>query len=394
MDLTFTEEEHAFRAEVREWLAGHVPPAPRPHTDPAAIRAFDLAWQREQHDGGWAGISWPAEFGGRGSSTIEQLIWYEEYARAGAPWIGACFVGINHGGPTLIARATDEQKAFHLPKILRGEVVWCQGFSEPNAGSDLAGLTTRGEIDGDELVVTGQKIWTSFADVADYQELLIRTDPDAPRHKGLTWVICDMRADGITIRPIHTMDRGAEFCEVFYDEVRIPIANVVGDVDDGWSVAMSTLSLERGTGFMAEIIDATEVVEAIIEEARHRTGPDGRRPLIADDECARRLAALRAQVAVLRSLAYQSISRNRRTGMPGPEGSMLRLSFGNLSQEMMRLAIDILGADALEFVERSQRNGWTARWLRSFAAGMGSGTFEIQRNIIGERMLGLPRDRN
>ena len=393
MDLVVTAEEQVFRDEVRTWLAEHVPREPRPHGDRPDSREFDLAWQRAQYHGGWAGISWPAEFSGRGLSTIQQLIWYEEYARADAPWIGACFVGINHGGPTLVARANDAQKSYHLPRILRGDVVWCQGFSEPDAGSDLANIKTRGVIDGDELVVTGQKIWTSFANMADHQELLVRTDPEQARHKGLTWVICDMHAPGITVRPISTIDRGAEFCEVFYDEVRIPLSNVVGDVGDGWSVAMSTLSLERGTGFMAEIIDTTQTIEQLIELARQRIGPAGHRPVIDDDEYARRLAELKAEITVLRSMAYRAISRNRRTGQPGPEGSMLRLVYGNLVQRMTRLAMDILGDEALGYVDRFRHAGWTGMWLRSFAAGMGGGTFEIQRTIIGERVLGLPRDR-
>ena len=391
MDLTFTRDEAAFRDEVRTWLIEHVPSEARPDEDGQAVRDFDTEWQRAQYDGGWAGIAWPIAYGGRGLSTIEQLIWYEEYARAEAPWIGACFVGINHGGPTLIARATDEQKAFHLPRILTGESVWCQGFSEPEAGSDLAGLRCRAERDGDQLVVTGQKIWTSFADVADYQELLVRTDPDAGRHKGITWVICDMRLPGITVRPISTMDRGAEFCEVFYDEVRIPLTNVVGELNDGWSVAMSTLSFERGTGFMAEIIHATHAVEELITEARHRTGPDGRRPIIADDEYSRQLAMLRAEVTVLRSATYRAISRNMRQGAPGPEGSMLRLHFGELHQRLHRLAMEILGLDAIEFGANRHSGLTTGAWLRSFASTMGGGTSEIQRNIIGERLLGLPR---
>ncbi len=394
MDLHFTADELTFRDEVRTWLAEHVPTEPRPHGDEPDSRDFDLAWQRAQYDGGWAGISWPAEYGGRGLSTIQQLIWYEEYARVEAPWIGACFVGINHGGPTLIARASEEQKAFHLPRILRGEVVWCQGFSEPDAGSDLASLKTRAVVDGDELVVTGQKIWTSFAHLADHQELLLRTDPESSRHKGLTWVICDMHAPGITVRQIPTLDRGAEFCEVFYDEVRIPVANVVGDIGDGWSVAMSTLSLERGTGFLAEIIHTMQLIDSLIDEARHRTGPDGRRSVLADDEYARRLGALKSEITVLRSAAYRAISRNQRTGAPGPEGSMLRLAYGNLLQALTRLAMDILGPDALAYVDRFRAGGWTGTWLRSFAAGMGGGTFEIQRTIIGERVLGLPRDRS
>ena len=389
MDLTFSVEEQAFREEVRTWLREHVPADPRPPGDGSEMRDYDAAWQRAQYDGGWAGIAWPTEYGGRGLSTIEQLIWFEEYARADAPWIGACFVGINHGGPTLIARASDAQKAFHLPRILRGDSIWCQGFSEPEAGSDLASLRCRAEIDGDQLVVTGQKIWTSFAHVADYQELLVRTDPDAAKHKGITWVICDMHLPGIEVRQIATLDRGAEFCEVFYDEVRIPLANVVGDLNDGWSVAMATLSLERGTGFMAEIIHANRLVELLIDEARTRAGRNGR-PLVTDDEVARSLATLRAEVTVLRSATYRAISRNSRRGAPGPEGSMLRLVHGELTQRIQRLAVDIFGVDALTY--RVREGGLsTGMWMRSYASTMGGGTSEIQRNIIGERVLGLPR---
>ena len=390
MDLDFTPLEREFRDEVRTWLRENVPSEPRPHTNGVEMREYDLAWQRAQFDGGWAGIAWPSEFGGRGLSTIQQLIWYEEYAIAEAPWIGANFVGINHGGPTLIARATAEQQAFHLPKILRGEVVWCQGFSEPEAGSDLASLKCRAVVDGDDLVISGQKIWTSFANVADYQEMLVRTDPDAPKHKGITWLICDMHAPGIEIRPIPTMDRGAEFCEVYYDEVRIPISNVVGDVNDGWSVAMSTLAFERGTGFMAGIIEIGHTVDLLIDEARVRVGSDGR-PVIGDDELARRLAEAKAEVIVLRSATYRAISRNMRTGAPGPEGSMLKLTYGELVQRIQRLSIEIIGPEALQFNGRNRSIPSTGDWLRSFSSTMGGGTSEIQRNIIGERVLGLPR---
>ena len=390
MDLTFSPEERTFREEVRTWLHEHVPSEPRPAGDGPDMRDYDTSWQRAQYDGGWAGIAWPTEYGGRGLSTIQQLIWFEEYARADAPWIGACFVGINHGGPTLIARATEVQKAIHLPRILRGDSVWCQGFSEPNAGYDLANLQTRAVIDGDELVVTGQKIWTSFAHVADYQELLVRTDPDAAKHKGITWVICDMHLPGIEVRQIPTMDRGAEFCEVFYDEVRIPLANVVGDVNDGWSVAMSTLSFERGTGFMAEIIHANRLVDLLIDEARSRVGRNGR-PLMSDDEIARSLATLKAEVTVLRSAAYRAISRNIRRGAPGPEGSLLRLVHSELTQRIQRLAVDVLGVDALTYRDVREGGLSTGMWMRSYASTMGGGTSEIQRNIIGERVLGLPR---
>jgi alkylation response protein AidB-like acyl-CoA dehydrogenase len=391
VDISFTVQEREFREEVRTWLHDNVPTEPRPDSASRECRDFDMAWQRAQYDGGWAGIAWPAEYGGRGSSTVQQLIWHEEYAMADAPWIGSAFVGINHGGPTLIARATDEQKAFHLPRILRGESVWCQGFSEPGAGSDLAGLRCAGVIDGDELVVTGQKIWTSFAHVADWQELLVRTDPDAPKHKGITWVICDMSLPGIEVRQIPTMNRSAEFCEVFYDEVRIPLANIVGDVNDGWSVAMSTLSFERGTGFMDAIIHASRTVEHLVDEARVRTGPDGRRALIADDEYARRLGSLQVDVTVLRSATYRAVSRNIRQGAPGPEGSILKLAIGDLHQRIARLTVEMFGPDAIGFASSRRGDIGTGSWLGSFASNMGGGTSEIQRNIIAERVLGMPR---
>jgi len=390
VDLSFTNADVQFRDEVRTWLHEHAPSEPRPH-DPAEVRAFDLAWQRTQWEGGWAGIAWPKDVGGRGASLTEQLIWFEEYGKLGLPGIDVCFVGLSHAGPTLIAQADEEQKSFHLPPILRGEVVWCQGFSEPGAGSDLAGLSTRGVVDGDELVVSGQKIWTSFADVADWQELLVRTDPDLPKHKGITWAICDMHTPGIDIRPIRTMDHGGDFCEVFYDEVRIPLSNVVGGINSGWGVAMSTLSFERGTAFTVSQVRLAKVVEDLMELAREHTGPDGRRPAIADDEIARRLATARAEVAALRSLTYSAVSRSARQGSPGPEGSIAKLYYSEVNQSVHRLALDILGPDALQFVPWWEPVGWSGSYLHSYAMSIGGGTSEIQRNIIGERVLGLPR---
>src|SRR5579875_882482 len=227
------------------------------------------------YDAGWAGIAWPKAYGGRGATLMEQLIWFEEYARADAPDLSTLFVGLNHDGPTLMACGTEAQKAYHLPRILRGEVVWCQGFSEPNAGSDLAALQTRAVIDGDHLVVTGQKIWTSFGHVAEFQELLVRTDPEAPKHKGITWVICEMNRPGIEIRPIKTLAGNSDFCEVFYDGVRIPLANVVGRLNDGWRVAMATLSFERGTAFVPEQVRLARRVEELAELARTVPGPRG-----------------------------------------------------------------------------------------------------------------------
>jgi alkylation response protein AidB-like acyl-CoA dehydrogenase len=390
VDLDFTVDQVEFREEVRAWLAEHVPTEPRPHLDATAMREYDLAWQRTQWEGGWAGIAWPEQYGGRGLSPVQQLIWHEEYARTGMPSIDACFVGLNHAGPTLITRGSEQQKSSYLPRILRGEDVWCQGFSEPGAGSDLAALSTRAELDGDEFVVTGQKIWTSFAMIADFQELLVRTDRSGSRHHGITWLICDMRSPGIDVRPIKTMDGGADFCEVFYDEVRVPASGVVGERDHGWRVAMSTLSFERGTAYTASQVRLSDTVEKLISLARERTGPDGRRPAIADDELAGRLATARAEVAALRAMTYAGICRNLRADTPGPEGSMLKLYWADIAQRVARLAMDILGPDGVR-ANGDAPAGWSANYLRSFAASIGGGTSEIQRNIIGDRVLGLPR---
>jgi alkylation response protein AidB-like acyl-CoA dehydrogenase len=393
MNLDLTAEERAFREEARTWLRDHLPTEERPPEGPE-MRAFDLAWQRTLYDGGWAGINWPTEYGGRGLTDIQQMIWYEEFAKADPPFTlnNSCtFVGNLHGGPTLIVNGDEEQKATYLPRILRGEDVWCQGFSEPGAGSDLAGLSTKAEIDGDHLVVNGQKTWTSYAHVADVQELLVRTDPTAPKHKGITWVICDMRTPGIEIREIRTMSHVTDFCEVFYDDVRIPLANVVGGLNNGWRTAMSTLGFERGTAFMADQVELAATVERLIEEARTRVGPDGRRPAIADEELARRLATARAEVAALRAMTITGISRNARTGVPGPEGSIVRLFHGELHQRVYQLALDVIGADALRLTPVDGEGVWTGPYLQSFAYTIGGGTTDIQRNIVGERVLGLPR---
>jgi alkylation response protein AidB-like acyl-CoA dehydrogenase len=390
MDLRLSRQEHDFGEEVRTWLADNVPKEPRP-LDLPGRREYDLAWQRRQHEGGWAGIAWPTEFGGRGLELLEQMIWYEEYARAEAPPLGTCFVGLAHAGPTLIARASEEQKAAYLPPILRGEHIWCQGFSEPGAGSDLAGLQTRAVVDGDHLVVNGSKIWTSFASVADFQELLVRTNPEAPKHKGISWVVCDMRSPGIEVRPIATLNGELDFCEVFYDDVRIPLANVVGGIDNGWNVAMSTLSFERGTAFMAEQVELARHVEELIDAARSLPAPDGRRRAIEDDEIARNLARVRAEVAALRAMTYTGISRIARSGAPGPEGSMLRFYFSSVWQSFYRVAMDVVGQGALAGDPTTVDGRWTWGYLNSFRSTIAAGTKDIQRNIIGERVLGLPR---
>ncbi|HEX3707764.1 MAG TPA: acyl-CoA dehydrogenase family protein [Mycobacteriales bacterium] len=388
MDLALSPGDLAFRAAAKQWLRDNYPTAPRPNDGPA-MREFDLVWQRRQWDGGWAGVSWPTEYQGRGLPLLHQLIWLEECARIGAPDIDSRFVAVNHAGPTLIANGSAEQKAFHLPKILRGEVLWCQGFSEPQAGSDLASLRTTGVIDGDDLVVSGQKLWTSFADIAEYQELLVRTDPSAPKHKGLTWVICDMGLPGITIRPIKTLDGLSHFCEVFYDDVRIPLTNVVGAVNDGWRVAMSTLSFERGTGFTHGQVQLASIVDRLVEIARQQPAYGGTGLAIDDDELAGRLAVARAEIAAVRSLTYANALRNEEAAQPGPEGSMVKLFYTELRQRLMRLAMDIVGpGSSLRGITHAS---WDEDYLFSYTETIAGGTSDIQRNIIGERVLGLPR---
>ncbi len=383
MDIGFSPEEQEFREQCRDWLQTHIPAEKRPLNADEALD-FDKAWQRQLFEAGWAGINWPERYGGRGLSIVQQVIWLEEYARARAPWIGANFVGINHGGPTLIVNASDAQKAFHLPKILKGEAIWCQGFSEPGAGSDLAGIRTKGRIEGDEIVINGSKIWTSFAHVADYQELVLRTEEGSQRHKGLSWVICDMKAPGITVRPIRKMSGQVEFAEVFYDDVRIPLDNVVGGLGNGWAVAMSTLSFERGTGFIADQVKQSQEVDDLIATAR----AEG---LITDDRIAEDLAQLKAEVSAVRAMTYRNISEVERRGQPGPEASIIRLFTAELGQRIERMGIRLMGERLLDF--RYGDDDLVHDYLRGFAATIAGGSAQIQRDIIGERMLGLPRSR-
>src|SRR5438067_3286926 len=273
MDLRYSDADEHFRSELRLWLADVLPALPpKPAADDwQGRRVYDTAWQRMLFDAGYAGINWPAEFGGRGATPTEQLIFLEETERAHAPYVGVNFVGLLHAGPTLIAEATPEQRSRHLPAILKGGEVWCQGFSEPGAGSDLAALRTRAVRDGDGYVVSGQKIWTSFAQVADYCELLVRTSPDAPKHRGITWLILPMSLPGVEIRPLRTIAGSTEFSEVFLDDVRVPVANRVGNEDDGWRVAMVTFSFERGTAFVSEMLQSMELVRALAGIAKRVT---------------------------------------------------------------------------------------------------------------------------
>ncbi len=378
MDFDRQDELKLFRQQARDWITENLPRESRPHVFDESMREWDCEWQRRMFEAGWAGIDWAPEYGGRGLSLIEQIIWYEELVRAGAPYESCFGVALGHAGPTLIMRGTEEQKTFYLPKILKGETPWCQGFSEPQAGSDLANLRLRGDVEGDHIVVNGQKIWTTLGQMADYGELLIRTDPDSQRHAGITWAIVDMHAPGVDVRPIHMIDNGYHCCEVFYDNVRIPLANVVDRVNNGWSVAMSTLSAERGPAFLDGRLIQIKVVDDIIEHARSNG-------MLKDQALYDRLATLRAEVTAARAMAYYQVSTTRLGEQPGPETSAIRAYVTMLVNRIMEAALDVMGPAALEW------NDWTSKWLMDFAETIAGGSKDILRNVIGERVLGLPR---
>jgi alkylation response protein AidB-like acyl-CoA dehydrogenase len=396
MRLRETPREQAFRAELRAWLDATLPtlPEPPPFEDWAAKRAYDTGWQRRLYDAGYAGISWPKEYGGRGATPSEELIFLEETERAGAPYVGCNFVSTLHAGPTIAAEGTPEQRARYLPPILRGDHVWCQGFSEPEAGSDLASLRTRAVRDGDHYVVTGQKIWTSHAQVADYCELLARTDPDAPRHRGITWMIMPMDSPGIDVRPMRTLTGECEFSEMFLDEVRIPVANVVGAENDGWRVAMVTFGFERGTAFVSELLGSLRLLADLVEIARKT--PLGAATAWDDAGIRRELTVVAAELEAEWALTRRNVSRAARHGNPGVGGSVFKLAYHETRERMGQVALRLLGRARLALDDPT---GLSARHvdhvgqtLYALSLSIAAGTAQIQRNIVGERLLGLPKD--
>jgi alkylation response protein AidB-like acyl-CoA dehydrogenase len=395
MDLHYSEAEESFRHELRGWLRQvlpTLPPAPDPDDWPGR-RRYDTDWQRLLHGAGYAGIHWPQSAGGRGASPTEQLIFLEETERARAPYVGVNFVGLLHAGPTLIAEATPEQQQRHLPAILSGDEVWCQGFSEPTAGSDLASLATRAVRDGDDYVVTGHKVWTSHAEVADFCELLVRTDPDAPKHRGITWLILPRDAAGLDVRPLRTMLGSAEFSELYLDEVRIPVANRVGAENDGWRVAMVTFSFERGTAFVGDVVASLELVTELAAIAKRVTRRSG---LAWDDAGLRReLAHLAAELDALWALIRHNVSVATTDGVPGPGASVFKLRYSEARQRLLDLAARLLDRAALSFddVAGLPNGRYVEERLKSLNLTIAAGTSQIQRNIIGERILGLPRER-
>jgi alkylation response protein AidB-like acyl-CoA dehydrogenase len=395
VDLRYSETDEQFRKELRDWLGAvlpELPPKPGEHDWPAR-RAYDTGWQRRLQEAGYAGVNWPADYGGRGATLTEQLIFLEETTRAGAPYVGVNFVGTLHAGPTIMAEGSPEQRARHLPPILRGDEVWCQGFSEPDAGSDLASLQTRAVRDGDEYVVTGRKTWTSFAQVADWCELIVRTDPSVSKHKGITWLAMSMDTPGIEIRPIETILGSSEFSEMFLDEVRIPVANRVGDENDGWRVAMVTFGFERGTGFVSDLVETGKMIGELVELARHVTRRSG---TAWDDVALRReIGHLQAEMDALWAMTKRNLAQAERTGVPGPGGSVVKVYYSELLQRTMDLAMRVLGRAGLSREDESGlRSGrFVEERLRSLSFTIAAGTSQIQRNIIAERVLGLPKDR-
>ncbi|MCF2528402.1 acyl-CoA dehydrogenase [Yinghuangia soli] len=395
MDLRYTEAEESFRAELRAWLDEALPKLPpKPdRNDWPGRRAYDTTWQRMLFDAGYAGIHWPVEAGGKGATPTEHLIFLEETERAGAPYVGANFVGLLHAGPTINAAGSEEQRRKYLPGILSGEDVWCQGFSEPGAGSDLASLRCRAVRDGDEYVINGSKIWTSHAEVADYCEMLVRTDQDAPKHKGITWLIVPMDTPGITIRPLETVMGTSEFAEVFFDDVRVPVANRVGDENDGWRVTMVTLSFERGTAFVSEVVASQRLLHELAELAKKVTRKDA---TAWDDVALRReLGHLTAEFEALWALTKWNVSEAARAGMPGVGGSVFKLRFSETKQKLYELAHRLLDRAALvvEDVAGLPSGDLMDERLSSLSYTIAAGTSQIQRNIVGERILGLPKER-
>jgi alkylation response protein AidB-like acyl-CoA dehydrogenase len=376
MDLTLNAEEQAFRDEVRAWLADEHP-GPEPEGEDAKFE-FRRAWQHKLHEAGWAGISWPKEYGGRGATLIEQAIFSEEMARSKAP-SPANVLGLVMGGPVVIAHGSEQQKERFLEPILSAEEIWCQGFSEPESGSDLASLKTRAVRENGGWKVTGQKVWTTYAHEAKWCMLLARSDSDAPKHKGLTYFICDMDQDEVEVRPLRQITGEAEFNEIFLEGAYVPDENLVGGEGNGWSVAITTLMHERaGLGAASAIAVRRDLDELIALVNERGLGDD---PVIRQ-----RIAELKMGVEALRLGALRALTQQMKVGIPGPEGSLSKWEWATVNQGLTELAVDVLGPEAMR-----PDSEWAYRFLRSRANSIEGGTTEVMKNIIAERVLGLPR---
>jgi alkylation response protein AidB-like acyl-CoA dehydrogenase len=394
MDLNLTPQETEFRDELRAWLNANVP------SDWETYRLLDSmeqrfnflrTWQKRVYEAGWAGVAWPKQYGGRGATLMEQLIFTQEMGRAGAPPL-ANVLGLALIGPTIIAYGTDAQKKRYLANILSGDEIWCQGFSEPNAGSDLANLRTEALLDGDHFIVNGQKVWNSYGWAADWCALVTRSEPGSQKHKGLTYLLVDMKDPGVEVRPLRQLTGESEFTELFFRNVRVPVENVLGTVGDGWNVALGTLAHERATlGVSAQIAmrrQLDRLVELSREIPRHGC-PASEDPLVRQ-----KLAQAFVENEVLRLNQMRAVSKIIQTGAPGPEGSVLKIGWSEANQRLQAMAQEILGpyAQLREGGELAIDHGaWCYFYLRSRGNTIEAGTSEIQRNIIGQHVLGLPK---
>ncbi len=390
MDLAFDEKEELFRSEVRKWLTDNVASTESEFASLDEEVRLLVAWQRRLHDAGWVGVHWPREYGGRSATLVENYILQEEFARTQAPEIIGR-IGINLVGPTLIAHGSEEQKERHLRNILAAEEIWCQLFSEPNAGSDLSSLRCRAERDGDDFVINGQKTWTSYAQFADWGILLARTDPEASKSRGISFLIVDMKSPGLTIRPLRQMTGSEEFNEVFLEDVRVPATNLVGELNRGWQIAQTTLSHERGTS-PRQLVMHRILLDALIDLV-HAT-PRGRGTAATDPVVRARIAAAFTEVEIFKLHNWRTLTQVQRHGKPGPESSLVKLFWSEMSQRLHDTAMEVLGPRAVCW-QGEEHAVWNGRWLRSYqyyrAATIFAGTSEIQRNIIAQRVLGLPR---
>jgi alkylation response protein AidB-like acyl-CoA dehydrogenase len=395
VDFTLTADQQAFRDRVRTWLKANIPAEWKglAQSEVPRAEAIELArkWQARLHAGGLVGITWPREYGGQGLTFMEEMILHEEMALQKAPPI-LNILGIGMAGPTIIAYGTEEQKKRYPAKILSCEEIWCQGYSEPNSGSDLAALQTRAVKDGDHYVINGQKVWTSLAHIADWMMLLARTDPDAPKHKGITYFLLDMKTPGVTVKPLRQITGDAEFNEVFFDNVRVHERQVLGEVNNGWAVGVTTLMYERlalGFGLQARLRIA---LESLFDMARRveKTG----RVVTRDPVMRQKLAQLWIDTEALKYTGARGVTRLLRGELPGPEASAGKMGWVETNQRLQEIAMELEGpySQLVKGSERAIDSGvWQYGFLRSRANSIEGGTTEIQKNIIGERVLGLPK---
>jgi alkylation response protein AidB-like acyl-CoA dehydrogenase len=379
MDLTVSASELAFRDELRAWLHAN-DPGPEPVGDADAHYHWRVDFQRRLAHDGWAAVHWPVQYGGRGATLTQSAIFFEELGRARAP-LPANVLGLLLAGPTIMSWGTQEQKDRYLQPILTAEEIWCQGFSEPDAGSDLAAVKTRAVRDGDGWIVTGQKVWTSGAQYSKWCMLVARTDPDATKHKGLSYFLMDMDQDGVEVRPLRQITGGSEFNELFIDGARVAGENLLGGEGNGWKVALTTLMNERaGLAFFLQV-RMRQLLDRLIALA-------GDRGWLQDPLVAQRLGELHLKAEVLRLTAYRGLTAIEKYGQPGPEGSLTKWMWSQTNQELTELAGDLLGAEAL-----SSRSPWAYELLRARGNSIEGGTTEVLKNIVAERVLGLPKAR-